>query len=259
MPERITSRENGKIKYACKLAQSAAFRLEEKAFFAEGLKLCQELAKSCPIKVIYYTDKALQKCPQLQDFACEQYLVQDHVAEKLAGVQSHQGVFAVFEQPQISFYDLPHNGRCLALERVQDPGNVGALIRSAAAFGFDAVILSPGCADAFGPKVLRASMGAAGRMPVVTCPNLPDAVAQLRAWGVTCLAAALYHSKPLDQVESAYPNGVCVVIGSEGQGLSDQTIASCDAAVRIPITDCVESLNASVAGSVLLWHFRGAI
>ena len=96
MPERITSRENGKIKYACKLAQSAAFRLEEKAFFAEGLKLCLELAKSCPIKVIYYTEKALAKSPELKRFDCEQYLVQDHVAEKLAGTQSNQGVFAVF-------------------------------------------------------------------------------------------------------------------------------------------------------------------
>lgn len=259
MPERITSRENGKIKYACKLAQSAAFRLEEKAFFAEGLKLCQELAKSCPIKVIYYTEKALAKTPDLKRFDCEQYLVQDHVAEKLAGTQSNQGVFAVFGQPVANFLDLPRNGRFLALERVQDPGNVGALIRSAAAFGFDGVILSPGCADPFGPKVLRASMGAAGRMPVVTCPNLADALAQLRAWGSTCLAAALYNSRPLHEVDGAYPNGVCVVIGSEGQGLSDGVIAACDAAVRIPITGKVESLNASVAGSVLLWHFRGEI
>ena len=86
-----------------------------------------------------------------------------------------------------NFLDLPHNGRFLALERVQDPGNVGALIRSAAAFGFDGVILSPGCADPFGPKVLRASMGAAGRMPVVTCPNLADALAQLRAWAAPAL------------------------------------------------------------------------
>lgn len=259
MPERITSRENGKIKYACKLAQSAAFRFEENSFFAEGLKLCLELAKSCHLKVIYYTEKALQKSPQLKDMDCEQYIIQDHVAEKLAGVQSNQGVFAIFEQPKTSFLDLPKQGRYLALERVQDPGNVGALIRSAAAFGFDGVILSPGCADVFSTKVLRASMGAAGRMPVVTCPNLADALLQLRAWGCTCLAAALYNSKPLDQVDAAYPNGVCVVIGSEGQGLSQQVIDACDAAVRIPITQRVESLNASVAGSVLLWHFRGSM
>lgn len=199
----------------------------------------------------------MAKAPELKAFQCEQYLVQDHVAEKLAGTQSNQGVFAIFEQPVVNFMDLPHNGRFLALERVQDPGNVGALIRSAAAFGFDGVILSPGCADPFAPKVLRASMGAAGRMPIVSCPNLADALAQLRAWGCTCLAAALYNSQPLNKVDGSYPDGVCVVIGSEGQGLSEPVINACNAAVRIPITDKVESLNAGVAGSVLLWHFRG--
>ena len=102
----------------------------------------------------------------------------------------------------------------------------------------------------------RASMGAAGRLPVVESRCLPDTLAQLHAWGVTNLAAALYNSRPLHQVDGAYPNGVCLVIGSEGQGLTEAAVAACDAAVRIPITDRVESLNASVAGSVLLWHFR---
>ena len=200
MTERITSRDNPKIKYACKLGQSTAFRRTERSFLAEGLKLCPELARGCPIKVVFYTE--------------------------------------------------------LALERVQDPGNVGALVRSAAAFGFDAVIVDPGCASPFGPKALRASMGAAGRLPVVESRCLPDTLAQLHAWGVTNLAAALYNSRPLHQVDGAYPNGVCLVIGSEGQGLTEAAVAACDAAVRIPITDRVESLNASVAGSVLLWHFR---
>lgn len=257
MPERITSRENGKIKYACKLAQNAAFRAEENAFFAEGLKLCLELAKGCPLKVIYYTQAALQKHPQLAQLCCEQYLVEDHVAQKLADVQSNQGVFAVLERPAARFADLPARGRFLALERVQDPGNVGALVRSAAGFGFDGVIFGPGCADPFAPKVLRASMGAVGRLPVVSVPNLADALAALRAAGTVCLAAALYNSRPLNECEGAYPGGVCLVIGSEGQGLSAQVIEACDAAVRIPISDRVESLNASVAGSVLLWHFRG--
>ena len=99
-------------------------------------------------------------------------------------------------------------------------------------------------------------MGAAGRLPVVESRCLPDTLAQLHAWGVTNLAAALYNSRPLHQVDGAYPNGVCLVIGSEGQGLTDAAVAACDAAVRIPITDRVESLNASGAGSVLLWHFR---
>ena len=148
-------------------------------------------------------------------------------------------------------------GRYLALECVQDPGNVGTLLRSAAAFGFDGVLLGPGCAAPFSPKVLRASMGAAGRLPLGHCPDLPAALAALRGRGVSCLAAALYHSRPLDEAGTDFPGGVCVVIGSEGQGLSQPTVRACSAAVRIPMTDRVESLNAGVAGSILLWHFRG--
>ena len=100
MAECITSRDNAKIKYACKLAQSAAFRNQEKSFLAEGLKLCPELAKGCPLKVIYYTEKALAKSPELESLPGEHYLVQPHVAEKLAQVDSSQGVFAVFGMPE---------------------------------------------------------------------------------------------------------------------------------------------------------------
>ena len=81
-------------------------------------------------------------------------------------------------------------------------------------------------------------------------------IALLREKGITCLAAALYQSQPLSAAKAGYPGGVCVVIGSEGQGLTDETIAACNSTVRIPMTDRVESLNAGIAGSILLWHFR---
>ncbi len=83
-----------------------------------------------------------------------------------------------------------------------------------------------------------------------------QAIALLREKGITCLAAALYQSQPLSAAKAGYPGGVCVVIGSEGQGLTDETIAACNSTVRIPMTDRVESLNAGIAGSILLWHFR---
>ena len=85
----------------------------------------------------------------------------------------------------------------------------------------------------------------------------PASITGMRAKGITCLAAALYKSQPLSAAQASYPGGVCVVIGSEGQGLTDETIAACSSTVRIPMTDRVESLNAGIAGSILLWHFRG--
>ena len=218
MDEKITSRENAKIKYACRLSSSAAFRRSEGRFLAEGRKLCPELARGAQLETLFYTESAMAKCPELAGLPGEHYLVEDHVADKLA--------------------------------------DVGTLLRSAAAFGFDGVILSDGCASVYAPKTLRASMGAAVRIPVIEAGAMPDAITRLREKGITCLAAALYKSQPLSAAQASCPGGVCVVIGSEGQGLTDETIAACTGTVRIPMTDRVESLNAGIAGSILLWHFR---
>ena len=226
--ETITSRDNAKIKYACAVRDSEKQRAADGLFFAEGPKLCLELAKSCTPRTVYATAAALAKTPELATLA---------------------------PAPPADTLDTAR--RILMLEGVQDPGNVGTLLRSAAAFGFDAVVLGPGCASPLSPKTLRSSMGAAGRLPTLHSADLPAALAQLRSRGVTTLAAALYRSRPLDEAGNDFPHGVCVVIGSEGQGLTQQTVEACDMAVRIPMTDRVESLNAAVAGSVLLWHFRG--
>ena len=254
----ITSRENPRIKRACALRDSEKQRAAAGLFFAEGPKLCLELARGCRAAELYATAPALAHTPALAGLGPAVVEITQPVAEKLAGTRSTQGVFALFETPATDPAPLLATARrILALEAVQDPGNVGTLLRSAAAFGFDAVLLGPGCAAPFSPKVLRASMGAAGRLPLGVCADLPAALGALRGRGVACLAAALYKARPLDAVGTQFSGGVCVVIGSEGQGLSDAAIAACSAAVRIPMTDRVESLNAGVAGSILLWHFRG--
>lgn len=254
----ITSRENPRVKRACALRDSEKQRAAARLFFAEGPKLCLELARGCRAAELYATAPALAHTPALAGLGPAVVEITQPVAEKLAGTRSTQGVFALFETPATDPAPLLATARrILALEGVQDPGNVGTLLRSAAAFGFDAVLLGPGCAAPFSPKVLRASMGAAGRLPLGVCADLPAALGALRGRGVACLAAALYKARPLDAVGTQFPGGVCVVIGSEGQGLSDAAIAACSAAVRIPMTDRVESLNAGVAGSILLWHFRG--
>ena len=255
--ETITSRDNAKIKYACAVRDSEKQRAADGVFFAEGPKLILELCKSCAPAAVYATEAALARTPALAALGGVTTLVAPHVAEKLAGTKSSQGVFALLQTPAPPTQLLHSARRLLALEGVQDPGNVGTLLRSAAAFGFDGVLLGPGCAAPFAPKTPRASMGAAGRLPVLTVPDLPAALTAMRGRGVTCLAAALYHSRPLDEVGTDFPGGLCLVIGSEGQGLTDAAVAACDAAVRIPMTELVESLNAGVAGSVLLWQFRG--
>ena len=222
----ITSRENAAVKYACKVRDDAAFRRAEGVFFAEGVRLCEELARAFRPYKVYYLDSKRAAAEALGGQACEVSLP---VAQKLAGTRTPQGLFALFPCPA----PMPQ----------QDPSNLGALLRSAAAFGFDAVALSPGCADAFSQKALRASMGAAGKVPVAVVPQFPAFLRALGEKGCAVYAAALQNSRP--------------VIGNEGAGLSPEAVAAAGMAVRIPMTGAVESLNAAVAGSILLWHFRG--
>ena len=99
MDEKITSRENAKIKYACRLSSSAAFRRSEGRFLAEGRKLCPELARGAQLETLFYTEDAIARCPELADLPGEHDLVEDHVADKLADVGTHQGVFGVFRTP----------------------------------------------------------------------------------------------------------------------------------------------------------------
>ena len=255
MNDTITSRDNEKVKHACRLRDDEARRSAEGLFFAEGPKLCLELSAACRCTACFATRRALDRTPELAKFGGVTWPVEEHVADKLSSTKNSQQVFCLFELPHPGPEVL--NGARRILARVQDPGNVGTLIRSAAAFGFDAVLLDKGCAAPFAPRTLRASMGAAARIPVVVTQDLPARLAELRQRGVTCRAAALRGAVPLDTVGREFDGGLCVVIGSEGQGLTDAAIDACGQAVKIPMTDRAESLNAAVAGSVLLWHFRG--
>ena len=172
-----------KSQYACVWRPGGAFRRAEGRFLAEGRKLCPELCRGAELETLFCTESALEKCPELSELPGEHYLVEDHVADKLADVGTHQGVFGVFRTPVHTLEEVKTGGRYLALERVQDPGNVGTLLRSAAAFGFDGVLLSDGCASVFAPKTLRASMGAAVRIPVIEAGKMPEAIALLREEG----------------------------------------------------------------------------
>lgn len=252
----ITSRDNETIKYACKIGRNKAFRQSEGCFLAEGLKLCCELARALTPLKVFYTLRALENCPALARLEGVHYEITDAVAEKLAETQATQGVFALFALPQASLETLQPGARYVCLENVQDPSNVGAVLRSAAAFGFDGAVLSQGSADAFSGKALRASMGAVAHISVIDNVVMPQLLQTCREKGIVTVAAALQRARPLSEIEPPQ-GGLALLIGNEGAGLTEDTVASADAVARIPMTDRVESLNAAVAASVLLWHFRG--
>lgn len=254
MLRQISSRDNDKIKAVCKLRDSTAFRQQENSYMAEGLKLCRDLCAVQPPKEIYITQKALDAFEDIVQICEECFIIAPHVAEKLSDAKTNQGVFCVFTLPSQA---LLCQGRWLCLENVQDPANIGAALRSAAAFGYRGALLSSSCADPYSPKAMRASMGASARLPLYIANDFATALGELKQLSCTLIAAALQNSKPLD--EAVNIQNPCIVIGSEGQGLTSDTINTCDIAVRIPITGMVDSLNAAAAASVLMWHFRGCV
>ena len=252
--EIITSRQNPLCTHLRKLAASASYRRQRGEFLCDSPKLLKEaLLWGAEVRTVVAT--AGVDLPELP-LGVRQVEVPADVMKSVSPMETPQGTLftcAIHTEP---LPEMLAGRRYVVLDTLQDPGNVGTLLRSAAAFGFDGVLLSDGCASVFAPKTLRASMGAAVRVPVMEVGAMPAAIAALRAKNITCLAAALYQSQPLSAARPGYPGGVCVVIGSEGQGLTEETIAACSGTVRIPMTDRVESLNAGIAGSILLWHFR---
>lgn len=253
--ERIASRENERVKYACRLAASSSARAEEGALFAEGTKLCMDLASTLTAKAAFFTEKYLKANPAAALIAPEAYLISEPVNDKLAQTKTPQGLYCLFELPQNGPETLVYENGVLLCEALQDPTNVGAVLRSAAAFGFGGVMLL-GCADPFSPRALRAGMGAVGRLPLAGNLSLAQAGEALRAKGVTLYAAALQNAKPLSEVKARHP--FALMVGSEGAGLSEEALALAQQTVYIPMKNGVESLNAAVAASVLMFHFAAA-
>ena len=231
MTEVIASRDNERVKRACKLRDSGARRAAEGRFLAEGLRLCTDLAQRLPPEEVYCT-------------------------QKLSDTKAPQGLFCVFPRRTKTLEAVRGGGRYVCLEHIQDPANVGALLRSAAAFGFAGAVLCGNCADPFSPKAARASMGTLAKVDIIFADETGQALAAFKACGIPSFAAALQNSVPLERVDTQRLPGAALLIGNEGNGLLPGTEAAADKAVRIPMAAGVESLNAAVAGGVLLWHFR---
>lgn len=257
MELRITSRENEKVKQLCKLRESASFRQAQNCFLAEGVRLCRDIAAVWPPLEVYHTDKVLEQHPELQDLPGRHVMISQSVADKISDTKNPQGIFCVFERALKSLDQAVSADRWLVLEHVQNPANIGALLRSAAAFGFEGAIFCADCADPYSPKAVRASMSAVARLKLLRADTVAETAAWLKTVEVPLVAAALRHSVPLDEADGLRGGKIALLIGNEGNGLSDEAVEAADLAVRIPMAQGVESLNAAVAGGVLLWHFRG--
>lgn len=254
---RIASRGNPVIVQTAKLS-SRKNREETSAFFFEGVHLLEEYLRFgwTPERVFVREDRVGDCLPLLQRVPPETVtVVPEPVFEKLCTEQAPQGILTVSRYlPCIPEIDSPSEipGRTILLESVRDNGNVGTVIRTAAALGWTCV-LSSDCADVYSPKTVRASMGTLFAGGTAVCRDLEGLVRKLRESGRRVWAAALEEGgETLGRFE--FREDDCFIVGNEGQGISEKLLKAAGRTVRIPMTDKAESLNAASAAAVLMWE-----
>lgn len=256
----VSSKDNRLVKEWRGLSADGKTRKSEQRFACEGARLCMDAALSgVSILTVLYTEKsAAQYSSQLSailQVAKSAVIITPAIAQYMAETMSPQGIFCICEMPQkpFSVSSFPENGYLLALEDIQDPSNMGAIIRTAEALGFSALLLSNGCCDIYNSKVLRGSMGGVFRLPCMNACDFTSTVPALREAGYRCLACVPSEEAFLITQASLNKKTICL-IGNEGNGLRPATIAACDGTVTIPMKGKAESLNAAMAAGIVMWE-----
>ncbi len=247
-PRRVESRQNSRIK---ELRAALARGARTPHIAVEGLHLIEEAVKSgLKMHTVFIRSGNEGLLEHLDPGDAEVLIVTEDVFLSATTTEHPQGIAALVEAPEFTLQAMLRGTPLVVIAAgLQDPGNLGTLVRSAEAFGATGMILLPGTVSLSNAKTLRASSGSAFRLPVIAMPA-DDAFAALREAGVQIFAAVAR-----DGASEADWRGSCaLLLGNEGSGLPDAWIASADARVTIPCPGAVESLNAAVAGSILLYE-----
>lgn len=279
--EIISSTKNEKIKNISALLKSKKARDEQGVFVIEGirifkdtLKTASEYVESIFIRESILGDNITQKdhislnstitalfSVSLPD-TISVYVVKDSVLDSVSGTVTTQGVIALVKKPTHTLVELlsnnapsnktkSQNKRLLVLENIQDPGNLGTMLRTSEAAGMTGIIMSGDCTDIFSPKVVRASMGSIFRMPFIYCEDFIKALNKIKEKGITIYAAYLHGGVPYKEIE--FDSNYAILIGNEGNGLTDSAVNAANKRVFIPMSGEIESLNAAVAAAILMY------
>ena len=267
--ERITSRSNPLIVSMAKLGQKK-HRDEAGLFLIDGVKLYREAkAAGSSIFAVFVKEAAADELISSAGgitAGTRVIVVPESVMDRITEERSPEGMVSAVkysnsikrEESAADFDAKFYDGRrILILDGIQDTGNMGAIMRSARAFGIDTIICGPGCADVYGRRVMRASMGAALRLMSVYIDNLSDVCRKLLLAGRRIFAACPDGDKLCGgsfKPEGGFQPFDCIVIGNEGHGISDDILSLCTGRITVPMSEGQESLNAACAATVILWE-----
>lgn len=257
----ISSKTNKNIKYAKKLLAMPKFRKQEGKFIIEGTRLCEEALKnSVEISVTFYTQKLKERFPELiNDMISksdEHFVISEELAKFISDTDTPQGVFCICKKISENRKDFKNVDKCVLLENIQNPSNLGSIFRSCDALGVKTVVVSSGCADLYSPKVLRGSMGAAFRLDLIETDDMVAFINNLKNCGFE-VYATVPNNNALKLGNINFKNKPAIVFGNEGNGLAENTIEACNFKMTIPMNELSESLNVSVAAGISVWEMVG--
>lgn len=253
----IESSTNAQIKKIKKIKKNARFRREQGLFAIEGWKMVQEAVSHGLARAIYVSEDALeqwQKKNLSPDVPVQ--VLSPGLFQELSDTVSPQGVLALVEMPHYMLEEIcaAETSSLLILENIQDPGNLGTMMRTAEGAGMSGVLLGKGCVDIYNPKAVRATMGSLFRVPFLYSDDLTTDVELLKTKGFTIYAAHL--SGEMEYMQETYEGRTGILIGNEANGLSDEISAAADRLVKISMEGKLESLNAAVCAALLMYEVR---
>ena len=255
----ITSTSNARVKALVNLKKKRKERDKENVFLVEGIRMFREVPAD-KLKEVYVSESFYKKERKLVDEIAGKSKIRaevlsDTVFAHVSDTMTPQGVLCVVEQMNYSLESVLSNGEVphlMVLDNLQDPGNLGTIVRTAEGAGVTGIIMSKETVDIYNPKVIRSTMGSIYRMPFYYAEDLLEAIAEMKKRNISTYAAHLEGKNSYD--EEDYKKPCAFFIGNEGNGLRDEVADAADIYIRIPMCGQVESLNAAIAACVLMFE-----
>lgn len=257
--KQITSRQNHFIKYMLSLKEKKV-RDREKTCLIEGEKILSDLAdKQYPFRFFFTTEKALSQSPDKAEKIAKRsaynFITSEQIMKVLSGADTPAGFIAAAETPYMRSieYEIDRKGFFLCCDTIQDPGNLGTIFRTAAAFNISGIILYGNNADPFGPKTIRASSGQTLLIPILYAEDRKQLLTLQTDTGISLYASSSHNGISIENF--AFPQPSCIILGNEGKGISENTLSIAKGVVKIPTTGQTESLNVSSAAAIAAWEW----
>ncbi len=256
----VNSRDNSVVKHIHKLVKQKKYRIKNNQFVAEGLRICQDVLISDRRADIFVCSESfytrnMELCKRLEDATEESIVVPNSLFNVLSDTKSPQGVLMVMKtlDKNIDIDKIDYNGKYILLENVQNPENISTVLRSADAFNIRGVFITSDSCDVYSPKVVRGSMGAIFRVPFYIIDSASSFITnEFNRFGDSFAACLTSNAQHLG--DFSFPQNSLVAIGNEANGLSKATINACNYQVIVPMSGKIDSLNAGVAASIIMWE-----